>query len=551
MLNPRFEISLLVFLGVSAVQLVLGAITCWVLQLGRQQPTESASTSENADAAVAVAKEVLAKLFELTGSLGQNVDQHASRVESIGKELALAQDRGGPELQAAILTAAAQLAEANQRLQGELVSAERKLEEQADQLQTQIAEARTDALTGLANRRAFNDQLAMHLERFDPQKESVGLILFDIDHFKKFNDTHGHLAGDVVLRGVAQVLYRSMRNVDLVARFGGEEFAVIVPGGDAREAANAAREAVAASKFEFEGTSLQVTVSGGVAELERGEDAEALIKRADAALYASKKAGRNRTSHHDELRQASTSVAERPEAPAPATLPTDAPAIERRKKMAEDSAPAVSTTARIRPQEHLAAAAEFADNEQAERPGPTATREPARPLPDRDALLEELNRRLAEARRNASPVSLILADVDELQNLNDTHGLDTGDVVLRAVTQFLSAALRSMDMIARYDGDRFALLMPTTELDSAMQIAERVRSAIGVCKLRVGDQDVRFTVSTGVAQASSQDDSESLVRRSTAALQAAKQGGRNCTYFHNGQQSEPAASLVPAIAGQP
>ncbi|HEY5311401.1 MAG TPA: GGDEF domain-containing protein [Pirellulales bacterium] len=538
MVIPRFEISLLMFLGVSAIQLVLGAAFGWLLQLARQQPPEPA---ENADASVA--KEALARLYELTGSLGQNVDQHASRVQSIGKELALAQDRGGPELQSAILTAAAQLAEANERLQGELVSAERKLEQQADQLQSQMVEARTDALTGLANRRAFDNHLAQHLGRFDPQEAPVGLILFDIDHFKQFNDTHGHLAGDVVLRGVAQVLYRSMRNVDMVARYGGEEFAVIVPGGDPRQAAQAAREAVEASRFEFEGTSLHVTVSGGVADVRTGDNPETIIKRADEALYASKKAGRNCTSHHDDLAPAAGAALPITR-PAAATASDDGTSAAP-KRRAAPLAPTAQADHQPRSERPLGRPSEapvlensFARAEQSE------PRDALTKLPDRHALFEELDRRIAEAHRNDTGVSLILADIDELQILNDTRGLDTGDVVLRAVTQFLSAALRAMDMIARYDGDRFALVLPGTRLDPAMEIAERIRSAIGVCKLRVGDSDIRFTISTGVAQALAPDDSESLMRRSTAALHAAKAAGRNCTHFHNGQQTEAASVAV-------
>jgi diguanylate cyclase (GGDEF)-like protein len=304
-----------------------------------------------------------------------------------------------------------------------------------------------------------------------------------------------------------------MRNVDIVARYGGEEFAVIVPGGDPLQVAQAAREAVEASRFEFEGASLRVTVSGGVADFRAGDDPATIIKRADAALYASKKAGRNRTSHHDDLAVARTSAppanhdqqAERPK-----SRPTDSAAMEDR----------------------------------AEQPASPALRDALTQLPDRHALFDELDRRIAEARRNDTGVSMILADIDELQTLNDTYGLETGNVVLRAVTQFLSAALRAMDMIARYDGDRFALVLPSTQLDPAMKIAERIRSAIGVCKLRVGDRDIRFTISTGVAQATVHDDSESLMRRSTAALHAAKQAGRNCTYIHNGQQCEPAGVAV-------
>ncbi len=120
--------------------------------------------------------------------------------------------------------------------------------------------------------------------------------MFDIDHFKKFNDTYGHQTGDDVLCHVACTLSMVMRDVDLVCRYGGEEFAVILPATEAPGAilaAERARTAIERMLVEVSGQQLKVTCSGGIAEALPGEDAESIIARADQGLYASKKAGRN------------------------------------------------------------------------------------------------------------------------------------------------------------------------------------------------------------------------------------------------------------------
>ena len=97
-------------------------------------------------------------------------------------------------------------------------------------MQTLLAETRTDALTLLANRRAFDDELAKRCAEFRRQGRTFSLTIVDVDRFKNFNDTYGHRAGDEVLRNVAKVLRRKMRETDIVARYGGEEFAIIHPG---------------------------------------------------------------------------------------------------------------------------------------------------------------------------------------------------------------------------------------------------------------------------------------------------------------------------------
>jgi diguanylate cyclase (GGDEF)-like protein len=171
--------------------------------------------------------------------------------------------------------------------------------------------------------------------------------------------------------------------------------------------------------------------------------------------------------------------------------------------------------------------------------------------PEQRGLIEEIKRCLAES-SEADALSLVLVDVDGLKRLNDLHGTATGDVVLRAVMQFLTAGLREIDAITRFDGDSFALTLPKADLNHAVQVAERVRNAIGLCKLRVGESEIHFTISSGLAEAGPGDDAEMLFLRSSMALEAAKQAGRNRSFYHYGARCQPIAEVghgvQPAMA---
>ena len=163
-------------------------------------------------------------------------------------------------------------------------------------------EARTDALTGLKNRRSFDEELHRQFAQRQRQGIVFALLLIDVDRFKQVNDTHGHPAGDLVLRSVAELLTKTLREMDLVYRYGGDEFAVICPGSRLHEAATAAeriRQTVETTPVLLKAGSTPVTLSVGVAEVDGSEIADGMLQRADEALYAAKHAGRNRVHLHD------------------------------------------------------------------------------------------------------------------------------------------------------------------------------------------------------------------------------------------------------------
>lgn len=156
--------------------------------------------------------------------------------------------------------------------------------------------AMTDGLTGLANRQALDRSLTAALKNFDPSRNRLSLVMIDIDHFKSFNDQHGHQAGDAVLRFMSGRMSEFFHGKGYPARYGGEEFAVMIPGAGIRDAdrlAEAFRQVMKEGTCEFRDQSFRITISAGVTEARAEDTPDSLLRRADLALYAAKKMGRD------------------------------------------------------------------------------------------------------------------------------------------------------------------------------------------------------------------------------------------------------------------
>ncbi|GAB6164297.1 hypothetical protein JCM19992_02970 [Thermostilla marina] len=240
------------------------------------------------------------RLNELVKNVSGEVERHRGALLRTGKEIAQL-DPASPDFSKVVLQAAIEIMQLNTRLQGQLDTAESRLREQAWQLESQTAQALTDPLTGLPNRRAFDAEIKRCLAQWQRKQKPFSIVLLDVDHFKQLNDEYGHPAGDAVLSRLSEVLQAVARETDMPARIGGEEFAVILPEDDSRLAGAAAerfRRAIANRKFEFEGRVLPVTVSCGAASIAPGLSIDALMRRADTCLYAAKENGRNRVFYH-------------------------------------------------------------------------------------------------------------------------------------------------------------------------------------------------------------------------------------------------------------
>jgi diguanylate cyclase len=183
----------------------------------------------------------------------------------------------------------------NRALQEALEQTRTELRRLREEVVLRRAESLTDALTGVANRRAFDQKLAALFK----DEQAVGLLMIDIDHFKAINDTHGHVFGDQVLRLIGSVIGSNVRDGDLVARIGGEEFALVMAGAGESEAlivAEKIRKAIAARKIVKRGSGsvvAKVSISVGIATRREDDDPQTLLDRADGGLYRAKEQGRN------------------------------------------------------------------------------------------------------------------------------------------------------------------------------------------------------------------------------------------------------------------
>ena len=248
-------------------------------------------------------------------SITQAIEVAQKSNESFGRTLAGA----GRELEAApeheaFRRLVEHLASATNRVQRENAVLERRLAQSTQEvrrlrehLEQVRRDAMTDALTRLANRKAFDEALERACSDTEDTGVALTLAVLDIDHFKKFNDTWGHQTGDQVIRYVATIIGRAGASPRMASRYGGEEFAMLFPcekGDTAMQALEAIRLEISSRMLKRRSTNDDlgaVTVSAGLAERLPGESASSLMERADAALYASKRAGRNRVTAAEQM----------------------------------------------------------------------------------------------------------------------------------------------------------------------------------------------------------------------------------------------------------
>ena len=169
--------------------------------------------------------DMVSGLHKLSLRLAADVGEHHARVGEVDRELASQSAMTGASLASLV----DRLMKANDDVQNKLSMAETRLDEMNQRLAYHAAEARTDVLTGLANRRVFEEELSRRLSLYRDSNEPFSVVIVDIDHFKRFNDVYGHAVGDDVLRTVSMMLASKIDSQDLITRYGGEEFAFLMP----------------------------------------------------------------------------------------------------------------------------------------------------------------------------------------------------------------------------------------------------------------------------------------------------------------------------------
>ncbi len=227
-----------------------------------------------------------------TEAFGQSIDEQAKQLPADGEEL--------EQVVKNLMTSTQSMRISSSSMNKKLEESRKEIEELRANLAAVTMESEKDFLTEIANRKALEKQLPELMQEAKAEEQPLCLMMLDIDYFKKFNDTYGHLIGDQVLKIVAKTLVSTVKGADLVARYGGEEFCVVLPhtplaGG--MVVANAIREAIASKELKRKDTGETygtVTVSIGVSLFQANHDTiPTFIKRADDALYQSKKKGRN------------------------------------------------------------------------------------------------------------------------------------------------------------------------------------------------------------------------------------------------------------------
>lgn len=433
---------------------------------------------------LAHAQQLLDRVTELTAGVAADVGQHNVSIQNLNKELA-ATDVKDVQLVADVVC---KLLLVNQQLQERLERAELKLQAHSRQLQDAVSAARTDALTGLMNRRALDEELQRALRDLRDRGRPCALMLLDVDRFKQFNDTYGHVAGDEVLVYLADTLRAHARDSDVVARFGGEEFAVLFLATSAEavcQRANELRRQIGEGKITIEGQVLRVTASGGVAGALPGEDAAAWIKRADAALYAAKNNGRNcgywNTGETIE--------------------PIPAQVVE---PVHEAEVPDAASAP------HLAVEA-FSDT----------------------TFVREVSRQIAEWRRGGSTfsVALVRRCCDENPGWVEPEKIQQAGN--RALLQVGRQCVRDMDLVTRWLSDGLAILLPAATASDARRVSRRILDALSRIERSV-DELPEMTVCIGIAEGIEGNDANRVLQRAWMALEAAREAGKGTMFIHDG-----------------
>ena len=259
--------------------------------------------------------DVANKIAEALGDVGDGTEKYGAALQSISGNLnGVENSKDLAEMIGTILAETKIMDGQVSNLQDRVRESSNELEALRQELAETKRDAMTDKLTGLANRRCFDESLLQLTAESRETGQPLSIALCDVDHFKKFNDTHGHQVGDQVLRLVGRILVENVKGSDLPARYGGEEFVIILPETPLKGASIVAdhlREKLASRKLARKGSSDsygKVTMSIGVTEYIIGEPMDELVERADGLLYKAKQDGRNRVcaaAAHPGLKKAS------------------------------------------------------------------------------------------------------------------------------------------------------------------------------------------------------------------------------------------------------
>jgi diguanylate cyclase (GGDEF)-like protein len=325
--------------------------------------------------------------------------------------------------------------------------------------------------------------------------------MIDLDHFGRVNSQYGHQGGDVILHQAASRIKQLVRGKDLVARYAGDSFAVLINEStlhDALPMAEKIRREIEAVEFSHGNRPLHVTASIGISQLRSDEPYAAVVGRAGAALEAARQAGGNLCFRHDGKE----------------CFPVSA-AFQARENGSETS-PTLATMWR-----------EAAESEPTHGAGRTPGAKRDEPvLSGRSLFMANLSRRMSEWKRGGPTVSVAIVRVDQFKELEQRFGPPARGFVNQVLSRLLEAATREMDERCEFEDGIFAILLPGTDEANALAVAERLGSQVRQCKVRIGADLWDLTASIGVVHSTIAFRVMDLMLSAESAMKrAADQGG--------------------------
>lgn len=370
----------------------------------------------------------------------------------------------------------------------------------------------TDALTGLVHRRGGSETL--HLWAADSSSDNpLSAIILDLDHFKAVNDNYGHQVGDRVLVEVANILKPHISDEIHVSRFGGEELLILMKADNHRacEFAEFLRKEIEnglSPLDSLEGKEADpVTASFGVATIREPEEGKDLMNAADGFLYMAKSNGRNRVEglilhENGDVEDEDIMIRD----------------FEARLRVMTDRLVEYLTYRGRKLAGHY--------RSEADRDGMTG-------LYRKEYFTRRISREFENARKDGSSLTLLFLDLDDFGNVNRTYGFPTGDSTLKMASRVLLDSIRNVDWTARYGGEELCIIMPSTPLTEAIQVAERVRQKVEALEITAYDgRKFGVTASIGLAEILEQDNEPvDLIQRAGDKTREAKKAGKNTVRY--------------------
>jgi diguanylate cyclase (GGDEF)-like protein len=440
--------------------------------------------------------QVLRSLETLAAELASNMAGHGERLQKISNGLDVEDRKNFADVTEAV----GQILDAADEIQQKVDSTEQRIGQQAEKVQMQAILSHVDLLTSLPNRRAFEAEMEHRAAQSRGKSASFAVMLVDLDRFGQINSQYGHQGGDVILRQAAGVVKDMMRGKDMVARHGGDTFAILLDKTslhDALPIAERVRSTLERTEFTHGGCPLRLTAGLGVAHLEPEESPQALVARVTAALQAAKQAGGNLCHWHDGETSSPISAAFKQ---------AGTESSSSLKAMFSTSISGLETKDVPTPEDKSA--------------------EPPATLSGRSLFVSNLQRRLSEWKRGGPPVSVVVLRIDQMKPLVTQFGAPAQQFLQRVLGRLLEAVTRDMDERCEFEDGVFVVLLPGLDEANAFAVAERLQSQVRQTKVRIGDALWNITASIGTAHCSIGNTVVDVMRSADAAMkQAASRGG--------------------------